>query len=170
MSKLNDCFDTELADIYDAEQLLIKALQKMALAAEHEELKEAFLSHRAKTEDHVRRLEEVFEILGDKIPGQKCKAMRGLIAETDHLIEEDLGDASLVCAAQKIQHYEIASYGCLRTWAKLLDFDEAANLLEENLDEETDADEHLTSLAVQIVNLDAREAETVDRSGGLSGD
>jgi ferritin-like metal-binding protein YciE len=166
MSKLNDCFHTEVADIYDAEHQLIKALQKMARAAEHEELKAAFVSHLAKTEDHVRRLEEVFAILDEKIPSQKCKAIRGLVAEIDHLIEDDLGDASLICLAQKIQHYEIASYGCLRTWAKLLDFDEAANLLEETLDEETDADEHLTSLAVQIVNLDAREVEPVDKNGG----
>src|SRR5580658_9189236 len=159
MSKLNDCFLTELADIYDAEKQLTKALAKMANAAEHEELKEAFESHHAKTEDHVLRLEEVFELLGDKAPSQKCRAMQGLVAEIDARIKDELGDASLICAAQKIEHYEIAAYGCLRTWAKLLDYDEASSLLEETLDEETDADEHLTSLAVQIVNLDARETE-----------
>jgi ferritin-like metal-binding protein YciE len=166
MSKLNDCFLTELADIYDAEKQLVKTLPKMAQAAEHEELKEAFESHHAETEEHVRRLEEVFELLGDKAPSQKCKGMQGLIAEMDGRISEDLGDASLICTAQKIEHYEIAAYGCLRTWAKLLDHDEAANLIEETLDEETDADEHLTSLAVQIVNLDARETEHAAKGDG----
>jgi ferritin-like metal-binding protein YciE len=159
MSKLNECFLAELADIYDAEKQLIKALPKMAQAAEHEELKEAFLSHHEKTETHVCRLEEVFEILAEKAPNQRCKAMQGLITEIDERIAADLGDASLICAAQKIEHYEIASYGCLRSWANFLDFGDAANLLEETLDEESDADEHLTSLAVQIVNLDAREPE-----------
>jgi ferritin-like metal-binding protein YciE len=159
MSKLNDSFLTELADIYDAEKQLIKALAKMAEAAEHDELREAFTSHQDKTEEHVRRLEEVFEILGNKVSSQKCRAMQGLVGEIDGRIKAGLGDASLICASQKIEHYEIATYGCLRSWAKLLDYDEAANLLEETLDEETDADEHLTSLAVQIVNLDARETE-----------
>jgi len=168
MNKLNDCFLAELADIYDAEKQLTKALPKMAQAAEHEELKEALLSHRDKTEEHVRRLEEVFEILGAKAPGQRCKAIQGLMAEIEGRMDEDLGDASLICAAQKIEHYEIATYGCLKTWAKLLDHDEAASLLEETLDEESDVDEHLTSIAVQIVNLDAREAEHAGKGGGAT--
>lgn len=166
MSKLDDCFLAELADIFDAEKQLVKALPKMAEAAEHEELKEAIMSHHSQTEEHVRRCEEVFELLGEKAPNERCKAMQGLIAEVDERIDEDLGDAALICAAQKIEHYEIASYGSLRTWAKLLDEDEAANLLEEILDEETDADEHLTSLAVQIVNLDARETEHAVKGDG----
>ena len=165
MSELNDCFLAELGDIYDAEVQLLKALPKMAQAAEHKELKESLMSHLDKTEEHVRRLEEVFELLGDKPPGQKCRAMQGLIAEIDGRIGEELGDASLICSAQKIEHFEIATYGCLRTWAKLLDQDEAANLIEETLDEETDADEHLTSVAVQIVNLDAREVEHSAKGG-----
>jgi ferritin-like metal-binding protein YciE len=164
MNKLNECFLTELAVIYDAEKQLVKALQKMAQAAEHEELKEAFMSHHDKTEEHVRRLEEVFEILESKPPTQQCKAMQGLISEIEERIEEALGDACLICGAQKIEHYEIAAYGCLRTWAQLLDLDEASNLLEETLEEETDSDEHLTSLAVQIVNLDDREVEHAAKS------
>jgi ferritin-like metal-binding protein YciE len=170
MSKLNDCFLAGLANIYDAEQQLTKALSKMAQTAEHEELKEALLSHGAKTEEHVRRLEEVFEILGEKGDSQECKAMQGLIAEIEERIDQDLGDALLICAAQRIEHYEIATYGCLRTWAKLLDYDDAADLLEENLEEETDADEHLTSLAVQIVNLDAKETEHAAKGNGSAGD
>ncbi len=157
MSHLHDCFLLELADIYDAEKQLTKALLKMAEAAEHEELKEAFAAHHAQTEDHVRRLEEVFDILGEKRPSQKCRAMQSLIEEAIERIADELGDPCLICAAQKIEHYEIAAYGCLHSWAKQLDNDEAANLLEETLDEESDTDEHLTSLAMQIVNLDAHE-------------
>jgi ferritin-like metal-binding protein YciE len=170
MSKLNDCFLAELAEIYDAENQLVKALPKMAEAAEHEELKEAFTSHASKTEEHVRRLEEVYEILGEKASGQECGAMQGLIAEAEQRIDEALCDALLICTAQKIEHYEIASYGCLRTWAKLLDYDEAASLLEENLDEETETDEHLTSLAVQFVNVDARENEPAAKGEDSSED
>ena len=170
MSKLNDCFMTELADIYDAEKQLTKALPKLAQAAEHGELKEAFTSHLDKTEEHVNRLEEIFELLGDTPPDQNCKAMQGLLAEIEGRIRGKLGDASLICGAQKIEHYEIAAYGCLRSWAKLLDYDEAANLLEETLDEESETDEHLTSLAVQIVNLDAREAEHAGKGGSSADD
>jgi ferritin-like metal-binding protein YciE len=170
MSKLNDCFLTELAEMYDAEKQLTKALRTMAEAAEHEELKEAFMSHLGKTEEHVQRIEEVFELMDEKAPNQKSRAMQGLLAEIDNRIEEGLGDASLICAAQKIEHYEIAAYGCLRTWAKLLDHDEAANLLDETLDEENDSDDHLTSLAVQIVNLDAREVEHASKDGNSDDD
>jgi ferritin-like metal-binding protein YciE len=159
MSLLNDCFLAELAAIYDAENQLVKALPKMAEGAEHQELKEAFLAHHSKTEEHVRRLEEVFEMLGEKTDGQECKTMQALIAEGEQRKEQRLGDALLICIAQKIEHFEMASYGCLRSWAKLLDYDDAASLIEETLDDETDADEHLTSLAVQIINLDARENE-----------
>jgi ferritin-like metal-binding protein YciE len=158
-SKLSDSFLTELANIYDAEKQLTKALPKMARAAEHQELQAAFTEHLAQTEEHVRRLEAVFEILGENRPNHKCKAMQALIAEIDGRLHEELGDAALICAAQKIEHYEIATYGCLRSWAKLLEHVEPANLLEETLDEESDTDEHLTSLAVQIINLDAGEAE-----------
>jgi ferritin-like metal-binding protein YciE len=159
MSKLYDCFVTELTDIYDAEKQLTKALLTAAKVARHDELKTAFLSHQAKTQEHVQRLERVFEILGEKPANRKCKAMQGLIAECDARIDADLGDASLICAAQKIEHYEIATYGCLRSWAQIMDFDEAADLIEETLDDENDADEHLTSLAVQIINQDAGDAE-----------
>ncbi|HEY3861963.1 MAG TPA: DUF892 family protein [Verrucomicrobiae bacterium] len=166
MNKLTDCFLTELADIYDAEKQLIEALPTMAETAEHEELREAFSNHILETEEHVRRLEQVIELLGEEAPvQQKSKTMQGLLAGILERTEDGLGDAALICAAQKIEHYEIAVYGSLRSWAKLLDHDEAANLLEETLDEETDADDHLTSLAVQIVNLDAREAEHATATG-----
>jgi ferritin-like metal-binding protein YciE len=158
MSKLYDSFLGELADIYDAEKQLVKALPKMAQAAEHEELKEAFLTHQTQTEEHVLRLETIFDFLGEKAASRKCKAMQGLIAESSELTEEELGDATLICAAQKIEHYEIAAYGCLRSWAQFLDMDEPARILEETLDEENAADEHLTSLAVEVINLDEGES------------
>lgn len=168
MSKLNECFLAELAQMYEAESQLIKALPKMADASEHQELKETFLSHASRTEEHARRIEEVFEILGEKAEGEECKSMQALIAEGEQRIDEEMGDALLICVAQKIEHYEMAAYGCLRAWAKLLDYDDAASLIEETLDEETDADEHLTSLAVQIINLDARENEPAAKSDDSS--
>jgi ferritin-like metal-binding protein YciE len=140
----------------------------MAEAAEHPELKETLLAHQSKTEEHVRRVEEVFEMLGEKAEGRESKSMQALIAEGEQGVDEELGDALLICIAQKIKHYEIASYGCLRAWAKLLDYDDAANLIEETLDEETDADEHLTSLAVQIINLDARQNEPAAKGENAS--
>jgi ferritin-like metal-binding protein YciE len=159
MSKLYNCLETELAEIYDAEKQLTKALLKIADSAQHDEVKTALFSHQVKTEVHVRRLEKVFEVLGIKIISRKCKAMQALIAECEARIDDNLGDAALICAAQKIEHYEVATYGCLRNWAQLMDFDEAADLIEETLDDENDADEHLTALAVQIVNLDAGDPD-----------
>lgn len=162
MSKLRETFLEEAADIYDAEKQLIKALPKMARAAEHPELKEAFESHLSETEEHVRRLERIFEIFGNKARAKKCKAMLGLVAEGEERISDEAGDAALICAAQKVEHYEIAGYGCLRTWASLLDEEEAADLLQETFDEENAADEHLTSLAVQMINSAENEAEGED--------
>jgi ferritin-like metal-binding protein YciE len=159
MSKLYECFVIELADIYDAEKQLAKALSKMADAAQHDELKTAFRSHQAQTEEHARRIEKVFAVLGEKVISRKCRAMQGIIAESEERINKCLGDAALVCAAQKIEHYEIATYGCLRSWAQLMDNDDAADLIEATLDEENDTDEHLTSLAVQIINLHAGDTE-----------
>ncbi|HEX3720944.1 MAG TPA: ferritin-like domain-containing protein [Verrucomicrobiae bacterium] len=162
MSKLRETFLEEAADIYDAEKQLIRALPKMAKAAEHPELKEAFESHLSETEEHVRRLERIFEIFGHKARAKKCKAMQGLVAEGEERISDEAGDAALICAAQKVEHYEIAGYGCLRTWASLLDEEEAADLLQETFDEENAADEHLTSLAVQMINSAENEAEGED--------
>jgi ferritin-like metal-binding protein YciE len=159
MSSLRETFVTELADLYDAEKQLLKALPKMAKAASEEELKEAFQSHLEETQQHVQRLEQVFEIFEEPAKGKKCKAMQGLIAEGDELIQEKEGDAALICAAQKVEHYEIASYGSLCAWARLLEEDQAADLLEETLDEEKAADEKLTSIAETTVNAGEGEEE-----------
>ena len=152
MSKLRETFLNELADLYDAEKQLLKALPKMAKAAAEEELKEAFESHLEETQQHVQRLEKVFEIFDQPAKGKKCKAMQGLVEEGDEIIQEKEGDAALICAAQKVEHYEIASYGSLCAWARLLEEEEAAEVLEETLDEEKAADEKLTSIAETSAN------------------
>jgi ferritin-like metal-binding protein YciE len=159
MSELRETFLDELADLYDAEQQITKALPKMEEAAESEELKEAFTSHLEETENQVERLKQVFELFEKEPKAKKCKAMKGLIEEADELIKEESGDAALICAAQKVEHYEIASYGSLLSWARLLGEDEAADLLEETLDEERATDERLTEIAESTINVEEAEEE-----------
>ena len=133
----------------------------MADAASSSELQTGFQDHLDQTETHVQRLEEVFEMLGKPAKGKKCEAMEGLIAEGKEMMEEsepNVRDAALIAAAQKVEHYEIASYGCLRTWADLLEMDQASTLLQETLDEEKETDERLTDIAASI-NVEAREEE-----------
>jgi ferritin-like metal-binding protein YciE len=157
MSTLRETFITELGDLYDAEKQLLKALPKMAKAAEHDELKQAFETHRQETQAQIQRLEQVFEIFDENAKGRKCKGMQGLIKEAEDLIKEDEGDAALISAAQKAEHYEIASYGSLHSWAKLLGEDEAADLLEETLEEEKATDEKLTEIAEGSINPAEKE-------------
>jgi ferritin-like metal-binding protein YciE len=163
LDTLQELYVEQLRDIYDAEQQLLKALPKMAKAATNQELVAAFEQHLEQTQEQVSRLDRVFEELGEKPKGHKCKAMLGLIEEGKELMgekaDQDVMDAGLICAAQKIEHYEIATYGCLRTYAEMLGFDEQADLLQETLDEEKDTDENLTELAVTCINLDAEDAE-----------
>lgn len=160
MSGLRDTLIEELKDIYDAEKQLLKALPKMAKAAENEELKEAFETHQDETQTHIERLEKAFEIFGESAKGKKCKAMQGLIEEGQDLIKENEGDAALICAAQKVEHYEIASYGSLRAWADLLDETEASDLFQETLDEEKAADEKLTEIAESAANPEEEAEES----------
>jgi ferritin-like metal-binding protein YciE len=163
METLQELYVEQLRDMYDAENQLMKALPKMAKEAANEELKAAFEHHLEQTEEQISRLDRIFEELGEKAKGHKCKAMAGLVEEGKELMEEDADedvmDAGLICAAQKIEHYEIATYGCLRTYAEMLGFDEQADLLQETLDEEKDTDENLTELAVSCINLEAEEGE-----------
>jgi ferritin-like metal-binding protein YciE len=163
MSTLRDTFLNELADLYDAEKQLTKALPKMAKAAKNAELKEGLEQHLKETEGHVNRLEQIFETFGKSAKGKKCKAMKGLIDEGEDLIGDEAGDAALICAAQKVEHYEIAAYGSLKTWAKHLEQEEVANLLEQTLDEEKGADDKLTSVAESTVNAEAREEEHAEK-------
>ena len=166
METLQELYLAELQDVYDAEKQLVKALPKMAKTATNDELKAAFEQHLEQTEEHVSRLERVFEDLGEKPKGKKCKAMQGLIEEGKEMMAEDateeVMDAALIAAAQKVEHYEIATYGTLRTYAEMLGFDDQADLLQETLDEEKDTDENLTELAVSCVNLEAEEGEEAE--------
>jgi ferritin-like metal-binding protein YciE len=158
-TKLKDLYIDELRDIYSAENQLLKALPKMAQAATSEDLRSGFEEHLEQTRGHVRRLDEIFAELDEKPSGKKCKGMEGLIQEGKEMIEEEEGDvldAGLISAAQRVEHYEIAAYGCVRTYANLLGETAAADLLEETLTEEKETDEKLTGLAEKI-NVEANE-------------
>jgi ferritin-like metal-binding protein YciE len=159
MSKLREAFIDELKDLYDAEKQLLKALPKMAKAAENEELRAAFEEHEEQTQEQIERLERVFEAFDETPKGKKCKGMAGLIEEAEDLIEEEEGDAALIAAAQKAEHYEISAYGTLAAWAAVLGESEAVELLEETRDEESDTDERLTSIAETVVNEMESEEE-----------
>jgi ferritin-like metal-binding protein YciE len=162
VKSLQDAFVDELKDMYDAERRIIKALPKLAKRAESEELTSAFEEHLEQTKEHVERLDQIFEGLG-KAPGRKiCQGMVGVLAEGDKVMEEaEEGpalDAMLICAAQKVEHYEIATYGCLREWAQILGEDDASRLLQQTLDEEGEADKKLTQIA-QSLNFEAAQEE-----------
>jgi len=163
----SDLFELELKDLYSAEKQLAKALPKMAKASTNEDLRQAFESHLEETEGQIGRLEEIFKQLDISYTRiEKCKAMEGLIEEGKEIMEEglepDVLDAALICAAQKVEHYEIAGYGCARTFAQQLGHDEVANLLQETLDEEGNADKKLTEIAESVVNQEADAANVSD--------
>ena len=156
-SKFHQLFMDELKDIYWAEKHLVKALPKMQKAATATELADAFADHLAATKEHVSRVEEIFDLMGVKPTAKKCEAMEGLVMEAQELISEEeessVLDAGLIIAAQKVEHYEIAAYGSLRTLANRMGHTEAADLLEQTLNEETDA--MLTQIAESSVNEEA---------------
>jgi ferritin-like metal-binding protein YciE len=163
LESLRELLVDELKDLYSAENQLVKALPKMAKAAASPELKAAFEEHLEETKGQVDRLVTIFEQLEGSPKGKKCKAMEGLVEEGSEFIDADgedsVKDAALICAAQKVEHYEIASYGCARTFATLLGLDEVAELLQETLDEEGNADKKLTELAETVINVEAATAE-----------
>lgn len=156
LESLNDLFVDELRDVLSAEKQLIKALPKMAKASSSPLLRKGFEKHLAQTERQVTRLEQVFKSIGETARAKTCKAMEGLVEEGSEIIEEDadpeVKDAALIAAAQKVEHYEIATYGTLVTWAKLLDHTKAATLLGQTLEEEKATDEKLSELAESFVN------------------
>ena len=159
LDTLQKLYVDELRDLYNAENQLLKALPKMAKAASSEELKNAFETHLEQTETHVERLENIFAQLDQTPKGKACHGMKGLIEEGSEIIKEE-GDASvldagIIVAAQKVEHYEIASYGSVRTFAELLGQKKAAELLQTTLDEESEANELLNGLAESIVNPEA---------------
>lgn len=163
-SALKELYVDELRDLYDAEEQLTKALPKMAKAAKSDDLRAGFELHLEQTKGHVQRLEKIFDDLGEKPKGKKCKGMQGLIAEgkeimQDEGLEGEVLDAGLISAAQRVEHYEIAAYGCVRSYANLLGDTKAASLLEETLEEEKQTDEKLTQLS-ETINVEAAGQES----------
>jgi ferritin-like metal-binding protein YciE len=162
LGSLNDLYLDELRDLYSAESQLVKALPKMAKAASSAELRSAFEDHLEQTRGHVSRLEQIFAKLDASPKGKKCKAMVGLIGEGKEVMDEDADanvmDAALIAAAQRVEHYEIAGYGCARSFARLLGDEKSAELLQETLDEEAAADRKLTELAESGINIQAEAA------------
>lgn len=153
MSTLREAFIETLKDTYDAEHQIIKALPKVIEKVQDEELRDALESHLEETEEHAKRLEQVFEVFGQSPKRKKCNGMAGLIAEGEEVIKEGQGEAALILALQKVEHYEIAAYGALVSWANLLKEEKASNVLEETLGEEKDADEKLNDIAQNAINL-----------------
>jgi ferritin-like metal-binding protein YciE len=162
LANLKDLFLHELKDIYDAEKQIAKALPKMIKAVSSDELRSALEEHHGVTEKHVERLEQIFGQLGKPVRGKKCLGMEGLLKEGSDFLKEDaedaVRDAGIIGAAQKVEHYEIAMYGTLATYAKLLEMEEASTLLEDTLAEEKEADETLSELASKI-NVEAEQEE-----------
>jgi ferritin-like metal-binding protein YciE len=157
---LDDLYTDMLKDLYSAEKQLVKALPKLAKNAQSPDLQKAFQEHLKQTERHVERIERIFSDLGGSPRGKKCVGMEGLVAEGNELLQEetdpDVLDAGLIAAAQKVEHYEIASYGTVRTWAERLGHNNAAQLLQQTLDEEGDANKKLTEIAESHVNMEAQ--------------
>ncbi len=162
MKTLHDAFLDELRDAYDAEKQLLKALPRMAKAASSPKLRAAFESHLEETRGHVTRLEDVFATLDEKVRGKHCDGIAGIIEEGKSVIEEDFDDATmdacLIAGGQRAEHYEMAAYGSLIAWARVMKHTEAADLLQETLDEEKAADEKLSSLAEGGINQEAAVA------------
>jgi ferritin-like metal-binding protein YciE len=173
LESLKDLLVEQLKDLYSAENQLIKALPKMAKAAASADLRAGFEEHLEQTRHQAERIEQICEQLGVNPKGKKCAAMEGLIEEGKELMEEDAEpavlDAGLIAAAQKVEHYEMASYGCARTWAEQLGLDSAARLLEETFEEEKATDEKLTELAEQSVNTEAAVGASETANGAKAG-
>ncbi len=161
LKTLNELYVEQLKDLYSAEKQILRALPKMSRAASSPDLKSAFDEHEKMTQEQVKRLETIFDKLERSPRGKKCKGMEGLIAEGQELMEEEgepeVIDAGLISAAQHVEHYEIAGYGTVRTYARMLGDDEAASLLQKTLDEEAQTDERLTMLAESSINVKAKQ-------------
>ncbi|MCU1273628.1 MAG: hypothetical protein JWO48_1059 [Bryobacterales bacterium] len=164
---MDDLFLAQIKDLYDAEKQLVKALPKMAKAASSQELRQGFQEHLDQTKGHVSRLEQIFDQLGQKASGTKCEGMAGLIDEGEEMVDEidqsPLLDAGLIGSAQKVEHYEIAAYGTVKTFARMLGHRQAVTLLEHTLNDEKQTDQRLTQLAESMIN---EEAIQVGSSGG----
>jgi len=185
-STLHDAFLDELRDVYHAEKQITKALPKMVKAASNKSLAQAFADHLKETEGHVARIEEAFSTLGETVKAKPCEGMKGILEEGKSILAEDFDectmDASLIAAAQRVEHYEMAAYGSLVAWARSMQHNEAADLLQQNLDEEKAADKKLSALAEGGINesaaltahpeparADAKSARSQPRSAGSRG-
>jgi ferritin-like metal-binding protein YciE len=173
LDSLKKLYLEELRDLYSAETQLVKALPKMAKGASSAELKQGFESHLEQTKEHVERLDEIFAQLDEKPTGKTCKAMKGLIEEGSEMLaqegDESVIDAGLIGAAQRVEHYEIAAYGTVRTFANSLGEDEAVELLQQTLDEEGETDKELSALAEGIVNEEALIQNEEEKKGATAG-
>ena len=162
LDSLRTLYIHELNDLYDAEHQLLKALPKMAKAASSDDLRLVFEQHLEQTEEHVERLENALSSLNEKPARVPCKAMKGLIEEGEEMIKADgdpaIKDAGLISAAQRVEHYEIAAYGCARTYAEMLGEEESVKLLQTNLDDERETDETLTELAKSLIGTQVAHA------------
>src|SRR6202051_290368 len=171
INRLKHLYIEEVKDLYSAETQMAKALPKMANAASSEDLRAGFEEHLGQTKEHVARLEKILKALGESPKGKKCKGMEGLIKEGSEMIEEDPApeelDAGLISAAQRVEHYEIAGYGCVSAYAKLLGEDQAVALLRQTLEEEKEKEEKLTHLSARI-NVEAADSEETDEANGQS--
>ena len=161
LTSLHDLYVEELKDLWSAENQILKALPKMIKAATHPKLKRAFTAHERQTRQHVKRIERICRELVKSPKGKKCEGMEGLLKEGASLIKErpdkDVLDAGLIAAAQHVEHYEMAGYGCVRTYARLLGHESQAMLLQQTLDEEGDTDKMLTVLAESSINIEAEQ-------------
>jgi ferritin-like metal-binding protein YciE len=161
LETLRDLMIEQMQDVYDAENQLIEALPKMADAATSRQLKKAFTDHLKQTQGHAQRLEQVFKLLDEKAQRKTCKAMQGLVKEGDEAIKEkadtDVKDAGLIAAAQRVEHYEIAAYGTLRAYARQAGLDQAAQIFDQTLQEEGEADKLLTQIAEGSINVKATQ-------------
>ncbi len=169
---LEELFYDELRDVYNAENQILKALPKMAKTAQSDDLRQAFEQHEEQTRGHVDRLDKIFQMHNMKPRGKKCMGMEGIIEEgkemmTKEGLEGPTLDAALISAAQRVEHYEMAAYGTLRTWAQELGDNQAAKLLQQTLDEEGDTDHKLTALAERSINLQAEKANPSQMPGQM---
>ena len=159
LESLQDLYLEQLRDLHSAEEQIIEALPKMIKKTNHPELRRAFETHLRQTEEQLRRLEQIGEQSGQDLGGHTCKGMKGLLEEGDELMKEradsDVLDAALISAAQRVEHYEMAGYGCARTYARLLGLEDDARVLQQTLDEEGETDHLLTELAERVINIEA---------------
>lgn len=170
-NSLQELYIEQLRDLYDGENQILKALPKLIEKASYPGLKQALSEHLEVTNEHVARIEEILEKLDEKPKGEKCKGMEGIIAEGDDLVgsvkDADVRDAAIIAAAQRVEHYEMAGYGTARTFAQLLEHEDAVELLQQTLDEEKEADETLTELSGKInINAAGKPAEGEERRSG----